>query len=236
MRRVFLPLFGLLFLTSPAFAISYSTSAFLDLSTLSFSGISTSSLSSGSQSQTQHTFITGSTTGFSNEPSWLSAMVTQEDPQFGTAVAIAGPNLMTSSITYTGPSGGVSSFVYRDAAFTANSTGYLTASIQYGLAQGGVLANSPLQVGGSNVQMDFVFLSNGISDALATHGSVVGDGSRTGILSLTQWFNAGQEARLSLSAASFASSVPVPDVLWPTLAGLISLAILAERTRRLRPI
>ncbi|MDK0767094.1 hypothetical protein P5E81_14965, partial [Clostridium perfringens] len=79
-------LLGLLLLTSPVFAISYSTSAFLDLTTLSFSGISTSSIGSGSLSQTQHTFITGHTSGFSNEPSWLSATVTQQDPQFGTAV------------------------------------------------------------------------------------------------------------------------------------------------------
>jgi hypothetical protein len=222
-------LFYLLLLASPVFAISYSTSAFLNITTLSFSGVSISPLGSGGFSQTVSTFLGGTTTGGSKS-SWVSEKVNQHDSQVGEAGAIGDSKFMGTSANLIGSSGSLSSFVSRDATFSINGTGNLTVSIQYALAQSGLL--EPAHVGGSFVTMDFVFLSNGIADQLQTQGSFPGDGSKSGTLRLTQWFDAGQEATLNLRTTSFVAQVPVPDMLWPTLAVIVGLAMFTEKRRR----
>jgi hypothetical protein len=79
--------------------------------------------------------------------------------------------------------------------------------------------------------MDFVFLSNGIADRLQTQGSLPGDSSKTGILSLTQWFNAGQEATLNLRTTSFVAQVPEPDMLWPTVIAMLGVLFALQRQK-----
>ena len=219
-------LFSLLLLDPPAFAISYSTSAFLDLTTLSFSGVTISPIGSEGLSQTLSTFLEGNTTGGSR-PSWISETVNQHDSQIGEAGAIGDSNFMRTSANLIGSSGSLSSFVSRDATFSIIGTGLLTVNIQYALAQSGLLDSA--HVGGSFVSMDFVFLSNGVADQLQTQGSLLGTGSKSGTLSLTQWFSAGQEATLNLRTVSFAQSVPEPDMLWPTIAGVVGIGVLGRR-------
>jgi hypothetical protein len=215
-------------LSPPALAISYSTSAFLDLTTLSFSGVSISPLGSGGRFQTLSTFLEGNTAGAARS-SWISETVNQHKPQVGEASAIGDSTFMGTSASLIGSSGNLSSFVSRDATFSINGTGNLTVSIQYALAQSGLL--EPAHVGGSFVTMDFVFLSNGIADRLQTQGSLPGDSSKNGILSLTQWFNAGQEATLNLRTTSFVAQVPEPDMLWPTLIGMLGILVALQRQK-----
>ncbi|MCC2643572.1 MAG: hypothetical protein K0S45_3985 [Nitrospira sp.] len=219
---------SVLFLSPSAFAISYSTSAWLDFSTLSFSGVSISPSSSWGLFQTLFTFMEGNTIGGS-KPSWTAETETQNNAQNGEAVAVADLTFMQTSASLIGSSGNLSSFISRNATFDILSSGHLTVSIQYALAQSGIL--EPAHVGGSFVTMDFVFLSNGIADQLQNHGALAGDSSHTGTLSLTQWFNAGQQATIGLRTASFANSVPVPDMFVLTVSGLVGIAVLARQVK-----
>jgi hypothetical protein len=68
--------------------------------------------------------------------------------------------------------------------------------------------------------------------------SVIGEGSKTGILSLTHWFKAGQylDFQLRATSSTYYASVPIPDMLWPTLVGMVGISLYAERVRRRRLI
>jgi hypothetical protein len=224
-RRFIGILLSPIILASPAIATSYSTSAFLDFSTLSFSGVSVRPLASSVLSQTLFTFTDGSTTGGSRS-SWAAETVSQRNSQIGEAVALGDSTLMRTSASLIGSTGNLSSFASRDASFIVNSTGYLTVSIRYALQQSGLLA--PTRVGGSFVSMDFVFLSNGIADQVQTQGALSGTNSKAGTLSLTQWFDAGHEATLNLRTTSFAQQVPEPDTLLLMAFGLVSIGVLMK--------
>jgi hypothetical protein len=150
MRRniLFMGVFFGMFLMAPrAFAVSYSGSVFLDLNTLSFSGIGITPINDPfSQYQIQSTGIildphstNPDRTGTSFfDTNWTSHTLLQNSPELGTAVSIANGTGMYAAASLTGQDIDVTADIFRQRTFSANSTGYLTANIQYSLLQGGV--------------------------------------------------------------------------------------------------
>lgn len=57
-----------------------------------------------------------------------------------------------------------------------------------------------------------------------------GIGSRVGTLSLTRFFGTGESGNFLLETKMHA--VPAPDMLWPTLIGMIAIAVFFRRRQR----
>ena len=236
MRTPFLfmaPILAVLLLAQPAFAISYSSSAILDFGTLMIGGISISPGNEFSQVREQRQFAgVNDSERFSTNNSWVSNTVIQDMPNVGSARSILEPSLIQSSASLTGR-GTVGADTTRQFFFIANEPGDLTVSINYTLSQVGVLDPKiePLLNGVAFVDISlFPFTSPFVSDSavLTTIDSVLGDGSKTGTLSFTGHFSPervdqGVSAILTMRATSRAERVPVPDMLWPTVIGMIGL-------------
>lgn len=243
MRKVLLSLslvFGPLLLAPPAYAVSYTGEAWLNWNTFQISGIPIQT----SFIYQQHIVggFSGPSSGdgrYADFPAWRNHTVTFSIPQVTTAVTSADSSRLYSAVTLFGSSVEQQgqAILNRSAFFTALDTGNLHVSIDYSLRQFGVRDGL-----GSNVDVTLILARDvaGGDDIRSTASlpSVEGDGIRTGTLSLTQSIQRGEAwsflAGTSVAAANLSSSVPVPDMLWPTLVGMIGLAFYVERTRRKR--
>jgi hypothetical protein len=243
-RKAFLftaPILGMLLLASPAFAISYSSIAILYLDTLTFSGISVSpgGFYSGQHQSQSATLVNHSTGTFESSGSFASSWVTNthilSDPNAGGAVSILDPNFLISSISLTGLAD-VFQRTERSIGLIANDTGYLTVSMQYALSQGGVLDPTALTLLNAAATVDMglfpftnPFVASG--DAIYTNNSILGEGSKTGTLSFTQYVVDGRDLVFHMSTInSVTYGVPEPDTL--LLFGLGLVGLVAWRWKR----
>jgi hypothetical protein len=220
--------------TSPAFAISYSGSTLLDFSNFSFSGISITNLSSSSQFQVQSNDVAGPAghqgDGAAFFTPWENHTEVNSIPGVITAVTVADGSQLSTSVTMNVCCIGTTADPYssRFGSFIANEAGNLSIAIPFSLTHSGV--PSPI-TGFSSIARASLSLG-GISTS-AKLDAAFGSGSRHGILSLTRFFGAGETGGFGLETSINAAyrSVPAPDLLWPTLAGMIGIVFLAEWKR-----
>jgi hypothetical protein len=234
MRRNFLfPsfLFGLLLIApQPAFAISYSGSTLLDLSNFSFSGISIIDLSFSGQIQSNDVAgpagHQGDGAAFFN--SWVNHTEVNSIPGLVTGVTVANESQLSTSVAMDVCCSGTTADPYssRSGSFIANQAGNLTLAIPFTLTHSGV----PNPVTGLS-SIARASLSLGSLSTFAQLDAAFGSGSDHGILSLTRSFGAGETGGFTLETSINAAyrTVPVPDMLWPTLAGMVAMGILSRR-------
>ena len=124
----------------------------------------------------------------------------------------------------------------RAATFTAVDTGRLTISIDYTLQHVGVLTPPGGFSASESVYLHLAGDTFNDSTSRSLSSILLSDGKETGILSLTGPYKNGELGFFITEAlangSSGVSSVPLPDMLWPTLVGMIGLAFYVERTRR----
>ncbi len=241
---------GLLLLVPPVHAVNYTGEAVLNWNTLQFSGIPVTMTTD----KLQETTVVASpltpnqgvgknkNDSFSN---WSDHTSTVTIPSI-TAVSIADASQLHTSVNVTGPGSGEADAT-RWGGFSAMDTGNLTISIDYTLQQIGALSLKPFQLASPGPPTVSLSVGNKMFGETITpgerevaqlpnvHARLV-DGDQTGTLSVTSSFQRGESgyfiADASLTPNSGVSGVPVPDMLWPTLAGMIGIACWAERRRR----
>jgi hypothetical protein len=228
-------LLGLLFLAPPAFAISYSGSTLLDFSNFSISGIGITHLSSMSASQVQSNDVAGPA-GHQGDGAafiipWENHTETNSIPGVVTAVTVADQTQVSTSVTMTLCCAGTAADPYssRFGSFIANEAGNLTLTIPFTFMHSGV--PNPI-TGFSSIAHANLSLSE--LSTSAQLDAALGIGSHQGLLSLTRFFGAGENGRFGLETSINAAyrSVPEPDLLWPTLSGLVGIALFAMRISR----
>lgn len=237
---------GLLLLVPPVYAVNYTGEAILDWNTLKFSGIPITMMEDR-RSQGYSSFIDQNHTLNSGFNDWRPYITTLNGPQGTTAITAADSSRLYA---FFGTSGSMSgnSEVDRLGNFTALGTGQLTVSIDYTLRTIDVasLPNGFTLGTGGLLTLEAEHDHN--SQMLESHAQLFGLSGLTdqqqGTLSLTEPYQRGETGEFVASAfvatsgaggslpGFGGSSVPVPDMLWPTLAGMIGIAVWAERRRR----
>jgi hypothetical protein len=244
----------IVFLFTPsAFAASYSASVEFDLASLRFSGIPVSfsavippgtfdPLRNDVTVEQRDTFIFAGTSVSSHNilsPNWINGATVDHIADVGTVTALATPVKLSSSIDLRS-SGIGSSLIARNGLLTATQAGVLTVSINYSIFHSAILVGDPdffsvgragLSVGNFadvNQQRDFRDLR------LSNISPLDAPLEQRGTASVTYSFNAGQSAPLEVFT-TIRGSVPVPDMLWPTILGLLCIVGYSEgRQRRMR--
>jgi len=213
---------GLLLLAPPAFAINYSASAWLDFSNLTFSGIGVSLNPDEQRLATSKSVL----------PSlgWPDQTLTTDIPGSQTEVVIADSTQGKTSISMTGGDVAFADFI-RWGTVVANEAGNLTVSIPYTLMQSGIPTGDPSFSSIAEVGLNLPTSDNSASSHLIIT-NMSGEGSWSGVLSVTRYFSAGETHSLIVNARNDARVVPLPNMLWPTLAGMVGLGLLHERQRR----
>ena len=249
-----------LLLTAPSWAQNYVDSAVLDLSTLKFDGIGVT-LTPQWQSHeavVQELGINDTTIRTVNSTIQeghvsVDRTVIADAPGFGSATAISDPTQLSAMIDLQGRRNAQSA-VERDSVIHAQQTGFLTVSLQYTVAHSivpSVVVSAPdTSVYGNGVHVHSYISLSDQGDLTSVHGELHGgtaDASgmgsataiQTGTLSLTRWFTQGQTMDFTMRTEALRSlippsgqSVPIPDMLWPALAGLIGVSFVAEWRRR----
>jgi hypothetical protein len=235
MRKLFLLtglIFGVLLLSPPAFAVSYSGSAQLDLSTLTFSGID---VRVSPFFQYQQAFVSenvganccgGMTVNntVDDRTGWSDRSVSAQLP-LGLAVTTADQSLLSAAVTNIDiDAGQLNAQVWRRGILVANEAGDLTVSVRYALTNNGVPSSvSPHWSFSAGTSLNL----GGLDDTRDRLNS--GVGLETGTLSLTRWYNQGESTVIDLAAQTTGGSVPLPGMLWPTAALLIGAFVLARR-------
>lgn len=225
---------GLFLLAPYVHAINYTGEAWLDWTSLRFSGIP---ISINSANQTQNVFIHPNSTrsDFSNE--WHDHITNFSIPQVATALSDVNSSRVYASFdTFGSGTGNVDTG--RTGVFSALGTGTLTISIDYTLQHIGV---STLQINDlhSSAGVGLSLFGENTPRLTEDHGLLTAssrDSTLSGTLTVTQAYQRGGIG--DFSATSFVvtdvqgSSVPVPDMLWPTLAGIIGIACYVEWKKR----
>ena len=243
-----------LLLTAPSWAQNYVDSAVLDLSTLKFDGIGVT-LTPQWQSHeavVQELGINDTTIRTVNSTIQeghvsVDRTVIADAPGFGSATAISDSTQLSAMIDLQGR-GNAQSAVERDSVIHAQQTGFLTVSLQYTVAHSivpSVVVSAPdTSVYGNAVHVHSYISLSDQGNLTSVHGELQGGmGSataiQTGTLSLTRWFTQGQTMDFTMRTEALRSlippsgqSVPIPDMLWPALAGLIGVSLVAEWRRR----
>jgi hypothetical protein len=218
----------------PSFAVSYSASAVVYWDTLNFSGVGITPVS---YQQNQSVLaLPGGTSNTFNENAWTSNTLIASSPQVGTAVSIADSAVLyTSANVNTSEPGFTQALTVRQGTFTVNTSGYLTASIQYALSQAGVIhpMTPPGTLeGGAFAIFGFQSQISSLNRSLAFLNTLdLSNTSKSGALNVTAFFNAGDSVRFFAHSESSAA-VPAPETLLPTLLGLFGLALYYEWTRQ----
>lgn len=225
----------------PVWAVSYpGGDAVINWNTLRFDGIPIKSTGLG-----EHVFVEIDTTATSPSQSagfldWRNLQKGITVPQAATAVSTVSSDQLSAFVS---PLGSTMSATEADAArelnFTALATGPLTVSVDYTLQP---INNSTS--GSSGFEVASVGLSNGllsVGNALSARDSQFLSLSssevpaQSGTLSVTETYRKGDTGQFSITAGSHfegsGHSVPLPDMVWPTLACLIGMAVWMERRR-----
>lgn len=228
---------GLFLLVPPVYAVNYSGDAVLDWSSLRISGIP---ITITGRDQHTDAIIYATPTGgpiLSHHDNyfhdWISHTDSVNHPQGGSAISIADSNQLSSSVHSLDSTLYIEAFTDRSASFTAQDTGRLTVSIDYTLERPvgkGTYEYGDLELGGGTNPHD--------ARDTASLSYIGSDNTvQSGTFTVSQLFQrGGTGAFYTAVGASTTYSVPIPDMLGPTLAGLIGLAVWAERRRRQSPL
>lgn len=234
--KLLLALILSLTLTVPAYA-DYSGSAVLDWSSLRFSG-GTVLLNDHAAPvlQLQGVNIVGDIgsggVGLWEVNDWTPVPFAFDLPGVGSVAASVTDTQMIASGTLVS-TGLVDSAVGRQSGFEIPVTGEITATVHYSLTHIGV----PPLVSGWATNEASVQMYLGEQSAIASLSSTT-PGSQSGTLSLTHLFHAGDSGTFTLGAflmpvpAQRGGSVPVPGMLWPSIALFVGLGLLAWRRAR----
>ena len=222
-------LLGVFPLALPVHAVNYTGEAWMDWTSLRLTGIP---ITMRETSQLTNVVIPPNNTPEESFQDWRDHTTALNIPPV-TALSHADANRVYASVSLAGPGVG-SAQLYRSAVFTALETGKLTVSIDYSLQQSGV-TSLPSDI--ESKSRAFLLLSNPSNvEALRELSSAAGDRTQSGTLSLTESFQKGEggvfATTLGVNVAERTGTVPLPDMLWPTLAGLIGIALWVERRRR----
>lgn len=238
--------------SSSALAVSYSSSVALDLNSLTYSGIGFT-FSSFRQLSMAEIIEPGGKSCTTSMPSgclidgntfqqeWTDVVSTVSNPSFGSAFSSANSSELLANVLLTGP-GSAQASMFRGSNFTANETGFLTASIDYSIQESGLVtsdfssfrsAELFLAGPGFGAPVNFVnpsdLLERKFSDTL-THEF---QDSRNGTLIASLFFNQGDTGVFGMSANHLVS-VPGPDTLGAFLIGAIPLWLFYRRSLAFR--
>lgn len=218
---------AVLFLASTTYAISHLGEAWVDWTSLKFTGVPVTAVTEAFQ---RHEISINSSTLVGEVfRDWRDHTANHTVPQFATLLNSADANRLYASInTFGSNDGSIYSYtaVERDGSFTPLKTGDLTISIDYTLRQSGVPSSQDNFSSESAVILDFY------RGDRATVTNFSGDSMQTGTVSRTAPVEKGESLFFGVSVGVNTFSVPLPDMLWPTLAGMIGIAFLAEWRRR----
>lgn len=238
--KILLTLLISLCLTAPAWALSYTGSAVLDWSALTFSGISSTVFTSqpflGGAAQMTYAIV--QPPFVPDDPhymtEWTTVTYSSFAPDVGTGLAVASPTVLSASASLLGVGDfGVASG--RFGELLAHESGALSISIPYVITQAVApnLWGAPNPVTGSFASTN-VWLGFGDKTSEVTLDARAGTGSRSGTLISTLIMSAGELTSFGLTASTGGSvrSVPMPDTFWPTAIGIVGLAGFAAWKRR----
>jgi hypothetical protein len=228
-------LLAVLLLPPRAFAVSYSAFTVLDLNNLSFNGISLTNLSSINGLQVQANDVAGPNghqgDGAAFFTPWENHTEVNSISGVVTAVTVADQSKLSTSLSMslccTGTTG--DPYSSRFGSFVTNEAGNITVAIPFTLEHSGI--PSPI-TGFFSIAWASLSLS-GLSTS-AQLDAAFGNGSRFGTLSLTRFFGAGETGLFGIETSINASyrAVPLPNMLWPTVAGIVAMFLIAEVKRR----
>lgn len=223
---------GLFLLVPSAHAVNYTGEAWLDWTSLKCSGIP---ITMTATNQTHNVFIHPNSVQSEFFEDWRDHITTLTVPQGATAVSAADSSRLYASFGTFGSGAGNDS-VERVGVFSATDTGNLTISIDYTLRTIDVSSLQSNLYSWTGVGLRLYrenttpIEDHGILNA-SSRDSVLG-----GTLSVTQSYQRGAIGSFVATAHALTdvrgSSVPLPDMLWPTLAGMIGIAFWAERRRQ----
>jgi hypothetical protein len=219
----------MLLLASPAFATSYSSAVLLDWSSLTFSGVG-SDLSPGLQGNSH--FLNECCSGALADP-WSDFSRTVILPGVAATTTYVDNRSLFASLNVFSPDLYHATIAMaRIGQINVLETGFLTMSIPYTIMQAGASSLGSGFFSTAQAGLGFCSLGGPACPLTAEILSTSGDGAKTGTLSITRFFQAGDQVPFSAIADIRYNAVPVPDMLWPTLAGLVAIAVYAERIRR----
>jgi hypothetical protein len=217
-----------LLVTTPAFAdaINYTGWSSIDLTSVLFSGISVTnlagtSLTSGTDLLIDSVSRESLSSTLSGEKQFQSTslqfqtLIDQVPGGTGISSASSDALFASQNLIRTATGGHVVSALSGE--FRAVQTGDLTFSAKYSLTTTGI-PNVPFNslVTASLILNDL----HSSEDSLANSNS-----SRSGTLSATRRFNAGETSTFALIASVSARTVPEPDMLLPTLSVMLGIAV-----------
>lgn len=223
---------GLFLLVPPVHAVNYTGEAWLDWTSLKFSGIP---IRMTETNQTHNVFIHPNSVRSEFFEDWRPHTTTLNVPQVATAISAADSSRLYASFSTFG-SGTGHSEADRVGVFSAMDTGQLTVSIDYTLRTIDVSSLQSNLYSWTGVGLRLYrenttpIEDHGILNA-SSRDSVLG-----GTVSVTQSYQRGAIGNFVATATVLTdvrgSSVPLPDMLWLTLAGMIGIAFWAERRRQ----
>ena len=236
-------LLSLLLLGPPAFAtsLSYLGEASFDWTSLSISGIPITLTGLGLEQQHGATAQPRPNTGNPGSGGtffdWSDRTFTQTLPQAATSVSSADASRLFASVSmFGGPAIGISE-VGRGAHFTAMQAGDLSISIRYTLSHAGVPALQSDLLSNATASLSIGAQFSSTTRSERTLSSALGNGIQTGTLSVTRSLREGENGSwFVFGQVAATSTVPEPDMLWPTLLGMITIAVYVERRRRQQPV
>jgi hypothetical protein len=232
---------GLFLLVPPVYAVNfnYTGEASLNWNTLRFSGIP---ITLTEKNQGHGAFAPPNHSQNTIFQDWISHGTSFSFPQ-GETTAIANTNADSNRLYAFVNLSGVgeparfgggqanSASVERSSYFTAMDTGQLTVSIDYTLRQVGSLPTGfEATERGLLVLAAGNFSRSGIDQSLLM--TTLGAHAQSGTLSITESYQRGETGQFFAEPSVVAGFVPLPDMLWPTVIGMIGLAFYVERTRR----
>ncbi|MEO6553030.1 MAG: hypothetical protein ABIO96_00630 [Nitrospiraceae bacterium] len=229
--KILITLLISLCLTAPAWALNYTSSALIDLSTLTFSGVQVNV----TPLITYHAVYQNGlgSDSASTEPG-ESGTLARTFAGIGSVTTIADPTQLRADVNISGL-GSLADILYHYETITALESGLLTASVAYTLEPMSLPFNDPLPTdvccASTNAQAIMNFMGSSQYIASLSENYLHFGQSTTGFLSLTQSVTAGQSVPLELVAAANVS-VPLPSMFWPTAIVLVGLAGFAAWKRR----
>jgi hypothetical protein len=212
----------LLFLAPPTYAISHLGEASVDWNSLKFSGVPVTVTDMFQRHSIDSSASLSRAVEFQE---WRDHTLTQTVPQFATLRNSADADWLYASINTFGSGEGFTS-VERGGRITPLETGDLTVSIDYTLSHSGVPSSQDNFNSLAIVDLTFQ------RDEGTALGSELGDGILAGTLSRPAPVKSGESLFFGIRVGADTRSVPLPDMLWPTLAGMLGIAFWAERKRR----